>query len=176
MRFRSADRSRVAQIERDLLVVNQLPPYPTFAKWSPSVLAAAKVFAELVEASGVSRLGLRYINRIDFDRSRIDLDDWFTVTPKLPSSWQDTAGSFFVRAERKVSPSLRLILTFGSAPANPGESKLMLDLYAAHSLSSPVPVDRTETLIVEAHSCIEDAFEGSITDKLRSRFRAAPAS
>lgn len=176
MRFRSADRARVVQIESDLVVVNQLRPYPTFADWSPSVLAVARTFAELVEAAGVSRIGLRYINRINLPGSRVNLREWFMVAPQIPSAWEDTSGSFLIRVERKVAENLGLILTFGSAPSAAGESSFMLDLYAVHTLQAPASVESLPPLLEDAHACIEDAFEGSITESLRARFRAAAES
>lgn len=176
MRFRSVDRARVVQVEPELVVVNQLRPYPTFADWSPTVVSVARTFAELVEAKGVSRIGLRYINRIDLPGSRVDLQDWFMVAPQLPSAWKDTAGSFMVRVERKVAEDLELILTFGSAPSEVGESSFMLDLYAIHTLKVLASVESLPPLLEDAHSCIESAFEGSITESLRTRFRTADAT
>ena len=173
MRFRNADRTRVVQVEPDLVVVNQLRPYPTFADWSPTVVAVARTYAELAEARGVSRIGLRYINRIDLPGSRVDLSEWFLVAPRLPSAWQDTAGSFLVRVERKVAEGMDLILTFGSAPSKVGESSFMLDLYAVHTLRAVSSVESLPPLLEDAHSCIESVFEGSITEALRTRFRAA---
>lgn len=174
MRFRNADRTRVVQVEPDLVVVNQLRPYPTFADWSPSVVAVATTYAALVEAKGVGRIGLRYINRIDLPGSRVNLGEWFQVAPQLPAVWRDTAGSFLVRVERKVAEGLDLILTFGSAPSKVGESSFMLDLYAVHTLRAVSSVESLPPLLEDAHSCIESAFEGSITEALRTRFRAAP--
>ena len=175
MRFRSADRTRVAQLEPGIVVVNQLRPYPTFEQWSPSVVEVAKVFATLVGAVGVMRIALRYINQIVLPGTKVDLEDWFLISPKLPPSWQDKAGSFVVRAERRVDSELGIILTFGSAPSGkPDESTFTLDLYATVDLPTPEGVAGIGPRLGQAHQCIEQAFESSIKDALRTRFDTVP--
>lgn len=172
MRFANADRTRLIQVEPNLVVLNQLRPYPKFETWAPVTIAVAEEFAQLTGGSPVGRIGMRYINHIALPGKRVDLDDWFTVAPKLPISWQDEVGSFLVRAQRLITERMSLVLTFGSAPSREGDSAFLLDLYAETAAQPAVPASSIARLLDEAHASIEEAFEGSITQALRDRFHA----
>jgi uncharacterized protein (TIGR04255 family) len=176
LRFRNADRSRVIQVDQGLIVVNQLRPYPTFDDWRPTVIEAARLYQGLVDAQFVRRVGLRYINEIDLPGSRIDLKEWFQVEPKLPAAWEDAAGSFMLRVEKRVDRDVGLVLTFGSATSpSPDIARFALDLYAICKPVAPMLPEEVPGVMDKAHAAIESAFESSITDKLRARFAAPPS-
>jgi len=177
MRFLTAERSRVVQVEPDLVVVNQLRPYPAFSAWAPTVTQVANIYSELTGARRLHRIALRYINQITLPGTRVDLDEWFQVSPRLPPAWNDAAGAFMVRVQRKMTEALGLTLTLGSAPAAEAtESSFLLDLYAVMDLPEGTDSVSIAALLEEAHAGIESAFEGSITSRLRSRFRPADGS
>lgn len=171
MRFSNEARSRLIQLGRDLVVVNQLRPYPHFADWEPVVHDAARTYQELAQPKGLRRIGLRYINQVTLPGARVQLQDHFTVGPRIPPAWNDEHGAFMVRVETHTPSGMKLILTFGSAPAeDPGFSGFLLDLYAIVELRTPRGVDALGPALAEAHDSIEAVFEGSITQELRDRF------
>src|SRR5712692_222149 len=46
MRFAKADNSRVVQLARELLIVNQLLPYPRYEEWREEVRAILDIYRE----------------------------------------------------------------------------------------------------------------------------------
>lgn len=170
MRFTNPERSRLVQVEPRLVVLNQLRPYPQFETWCPLVVQVGEIYAGLTGGEAVARVGMRYINQIDLPGSRVALEDWFEVAPKLPASWKDEVGSFLVRAERFVTSRLGVVLTLASTQGPPNMSSFVLDVYAVNSLASPVGVTAIQSVLEEVHGGIEATFEGSITQALRDRF------
>src|SRR3990172_4896115 len=86
MQFLSEKGDRLIQLGRDLLVVNQLRPYPSFEDWEPVIYAALEVYRDLAQPKGVARLGMRYINRVVIPEPVILMEDYFTVYPHLPTA------------------------------------------------------------------------------------------
>ena len=162
------------QVGLDIVVVNQLAPYPHFEAWKPTIATAARDYAELAQPRGVRRVALRYINVVQFADLRVELEQFFTVAPRIPPAWDDEHGAFLIRIEKLVEPRLRLLMTFGSAsPVPPNRSAALLDIYAIFEPESPINPLNAEDLasaLDRGHNSIEGAFESSITDSLRVKF------
>ncbi len=174
MQFVSDEKHRMIQITRDLLVVNQLHPYPHFETWEPEIYRSLRIYQELAQPKKVARLGVRYINRIVIPEARLRMEDYFTVYPNLPERLGDAHGAFFVRVEApKVEQRHTVLITFGTAP-RPDPSKkgqaFMLDLYDIVDVNAPVDDAALKEQIGQAHDNLVVAFEDSITDRLRELF------
>jgi len=166
------DNSRLIQIEKDLLVVNQLRPYPRFKDWRPVIDEMLKHYSDLAQPAGVQRLGVRYINRIVIPAAKFQMEDYFYLYPEVPQSLGAIHGKFMVRVE--IPPKNKghlLMITFSTAPADsPETSALMLDIYDIFPFSQLLSIEKVDKYIDEAHDNIEMAFETSITEKTRDLF------
>lgn len=172
MQFVASDESRLIQIGRDVLVVNQLRPYPHFEEWEPMIYSSLEKYRKLANPKGIARLGLRYINRVIIPHGQALMEDYFTVYPQLPKAMGDMHGRFMIRVDL---PSQKeghgVLITFGSAPSEkPDEIAHLLDLYDTFKPEQSMAFDAVTAQVKIAHENIEAAFEGSITDKLRTLF------
>lgn len=174
MQFVSDEKHRMIQLAQDLLVVNQLAPYPHFEEWEPDVYQALRVYRELAQPKNVARLGLRYINRVLIPAKQIKMEDYFTIYPNLPQRLGDMHGSFLVRVEVPQSGQAHtVVITFGTAPPPPASDAgqaFMLDLYDILTINQPVDEQAIKRELRHAHDNIVVAFEDSVTDKLRTLF------
>lgn len=170
VRFCSEDRSRIVQVGRDLLVVNQLRPYPHFEQWCPVVAEMMGHYEELVQPGAIGKLVLRYLNHVEVPDAGPDLASWFRLYPQVPDEIGRTE-SFMLRLEiRPQLPGHRLVLTLGSAETtSPATRGVLLDLYDEVTGTQPSMRD-VPRLLDEAHRNIEAAFENTITDQLRRVF------
>jgi len=172
IQFIKDDGSQLVQIEKDLLVVNQLRPYPRFEDWKPTIDKMITLYAELARPNNVKRLGVRYINRIIIPSDKFKMEDYFCLYPEVPQSLGAMHGKFMMRLE--IPPKNKghlLVVTFGTAPAeSPEISAVMFDLYNICTMSTPASSVHVDKCTMEAHENIETAFEKSITDKARSLF------
>ena len=172
MQFISENRDRMIQLGRDLLVVNQLRPYPHFEDWEPVLYSALDICRELARPQGIARIGVRYINKVVIPEPVVRMEDYFTIYPHLPSAMGDAHGAFMVRVELPSQKGGHTVLvTFGSAPADaPEHIAHSLDLYDIFQPPQPVALDDVPKEVRTAHDNIVTAFEGSITERLRQLF------
>ena len=172
IQFRSEKGDRMLQLARDLLVVNQLQPYPSFEDWEPSIGRSLGIYGELARPKGVARLGVRYINRVVVPGTKLQLENYFTVYPQLPKGLGDVHGAFMVRFE--IPPPQNghsVVVTFASAdPGQDGAQAFLLDIYDTCRPSAPLALQDVASEVAKAHDNVEAAFEGSITDPLRGLF------
>jgi uncharacterized protein (TIGR04255 family) len=173
MQFATEKGDRMIQLGRDLLVVNQLRPYPRFDDWEPIIYRSLELYRELAQPKEITRLGLRYINRVIIPLPRIRMEDYFTVYPHLPASMGEEHGAFMVRFELpRQKGGHTVLVTFGSAPADkPGEIAHLLDFYDILRPSQTLSFESIQQEVRTAHDNIETAFEGSITGLLRALFK-----
>ena len=159
------------QLGRDLLVVNRFPPYPRFEAWEPVIHDALATYRKLADPKGISRVGLRYINRIVIPEAKIRMEDYFTIYPQLPPAFGERHGSFLVRVEVPAESGQHSVkITFGSAPPpGPDAMAFLLDLYDIRDGSCDF--EKFEGVVKAAHQHVVDSFEGGITEKLREIFR-----
>lgn len=172
MQFISGEKHRMVQIAQDVLVVNQLAPYPHFEEWELDIYRAMREYNELARPQGFSRIGVRYINHVEIPGPQVRLADLFTIYPNLPPALGDAYGAFMVRVEVPKGDHTVLI-TFGTAPpSGPPEAvqAYALDFYDIIQLESPVDTKVVKKLVEQAHENIVEAFEASITNRLRDLF------
>lgn len=77
MQFFSSDKSALVQVGPDLLTVNHLKPYPTWELFKPLILKNLEIYQAITKPKGFKRIGLRYINKIEFDEHPIELTEYF---------------------------------------------------------------------------------------------------
>lgn len=172
IQFIKSDGSQLVQIEKDLLVINQLRPYPRFEDWKPIIDKMAGIYMDLAKPNNIKRIGVRYINRVIIPSDKFKMEDYFCLYPEVPQSLGAMHGKFMMRLE--IPPKNKghlLVVTFGTTPAELSEvSAEMFDLYDICAIPAHLLLKNVDTYIIEAHENIEMAFENSITDKARALF------
>lgn len=174
MQFVSDEKHRMIQLAQNLLVINQLHPYPHFEEWEPEIYRALRIYRELADPKKVTRLGIRYINRVVIPEERVRMEDYFTIYPNLPETLGDTHGTFVVRVEvPQGEQEHTMLITFGTAPfPHSGQrgQAFVLDLYDILKMNGDVKETAMKKEVHRAHDNIVVAFEDSITDRLRELF------
>jgi len=172
MQFFRSDRSALVQVGPDLLTTNHLRPYRTWEAFKPLILDNLIKYQEISKPKGFKRIGLRYINKIEFEKGPIELTDYFNFYPFIPSGLPQMHETFQVRVEIPYQGGRdRLLLTLASMiPEKPEILSLMLDLDYIMAIPDRISIDQASDWIENAHSAVENAFEACITDKTRTLF------
>lgn len=179
LELRNEAGSQLVQLAQDLLVVNQLQPYPeSFEHWEPRIYSLLDSYNTVAMPARIKRIGVRYINNIVIPGKRVQLEQYFTIYPQLPPSLGDSHGQFMIRFEVPTREGEHHILyTFGSAPAPDADSHaFLLDLYDISSGGIAPDREAVSSRVRKARALLEGAFEDSITDKLRDIFRGGVPS
>jgi uncharacterized protein (TIGR04255 family) len=165
------DRKMLIQLGPRLLVINALKPYPGWEGFKPRIIKAWEALQQVVEVRGLERIGLRYINQIELPTQEVNLEEYFEFYPFVGKRLPQQMVFFILGAEFPYvgdRDRCRVQLT----PAAAKESKIAAILDIDYFLARPRAIEMSEVLdwIEEAHSRVEEIFEGCITDKLREMF------
>jgi len=170
MQFIRSDESAMVQVAPNLLVVNQLRPYSSWKDFKASVLHRLADYVAIAEPAGIKRVGLRYINRFEFDEVEFDFARLFAASPYLPPGLKDIVGPFFLRVEVPKGETDRLLLTMGTVdPAEESQVAILLDLDHVSLCNLPVEEEVLSAHLDLAHQRVEEAFESCLTAELRER-------
>jgi uncharacterized protein (TIGR04255 family) len=172
VRFSREDESRLVQVARDLLVVNQLRPYTHFEDWRAVVHATLRLYRELAAPVGIARLAVRYINLIPVSSASIRMKDFFRIYATIPEELGGDHGPFLLHLVMlPVCRNHQLTITLGTNPAASAEApSILLDLYDVVSLAGRDAFTELQRLLDEAHANIVHTFENTITDAARTLF------
>jgi len=106
--LRSGDGRDVAQIRRDGFSFHRLSPY---TDWSSVVAEAQRLWQSYLRRAPVelvTRVAVRYINRIDIPLPITDLGQYLTEPPRLPEAFPQELCSFLIRyvvRDREINAS-----------------------------------------------------------------------
>ena len=173
-RFISGDKRTVVQARRHGLAVSALEPYPGWEALRDETARLWARYRALVGPSLITRLGIRYVNRLVLPFKGVQLREFLQVFPAIGEVLPNRIGNFLLRVEilPPNDPNVRLIVTEGRElnPANDRVS-IVLDL----DVGKPVEIDPTDESALaneleRLHVIGNDAFEGCITDKARELF------
>jgi uncharacterized protein (TIGR04255 family) len=167
----SEDRKTVIQLGPRVLAINVLQPYPSWPDFKARIEKAWNHLRELVQPRGLERIGLRYINRVDFGVPDVRLEDYFDLYPFVGSRLPQRLASFVVMTEFAYHDNRdRLRAQLMPGVAGQGKPSIYLDLDYFTIGPGKVEVPDVLTWVQEAHLRVEEVFEGCITDRLRAMF------
>jgi uncharacterized protein (TIGR04255 family) len=169
--FVSADKQQQYQVTADGLTFNRLAPY---IGWAAFREEARKIWTQFKSVLGdavvVSRLGLRYINRIEIPANGpVELGDYFTTVPHAAPELPQPMTGFFMRIETplpSVDGALAVVVA-GTPAKKPAHVGVLLDIDVSKTVSSAVSDDEMWSTIELLRDAKNAAFEACITDKTR---------
>ncbi|MCZ6675518.1 MAG: TIGR04255 family protein [Verrucomicrobia bacterium] len=93
-RFISNEKNQLVQFRRDGFTYNRLSPYPSWEDVRNESKRLWDVYCQVAKGFDVSRLALRYINKIEFNPLEEELTDIFTSEVCIPQKLDLEVGSF----------------------------------------------------------------------------------
>jgi uncharacterized protein (TIGR04255 family) len=170
----SLDRSRVLNFNVEHVLFSQLAPYPGWDEFIRRVKRDWEWFRKRVGIHPVSRVGVRYINRIDVPEQRIRPDDYLSVTPRIPDVLGGAVEAYSMQVEVPLAKEgkRRIKLTTGTVARNvvPGSVGLLLDIDVIDLDGLPTKTDDGWALLEELRKAKNHIFEASVTDAARKLF------
>lgn len=171
-RLTGPDGDEIAIIQRQGLSIAKLAPYTQWEFLRDRFGAAWKLWKEETGKQQVSRIGVRYINRIDIPQvpnDAIDLSKYVRIYPAVPNGPLSTLRNFQVLVQASVEQgNWQTNVTVQSAPAAlVGTNAMVLDIDVYNE--GPIPQRENElfALLEEARPIKNAIFENCITDETR---------
>jgi len=169
----SEDERQFARIGERFLSIHRVEPYTSWAEFKPVIEKALGALNAVAEPSGFQRVGLRYLNRIEFPLDRVEVEEHFTfclhVGEDLPQDYGPFMAGALFEDFREGRNSLRMQLSSAS-PGPEGQINVMLDLDYFLTDPESLTADEVPSWLSDAHEAIKKAFFASITDKTMGLF------
>jgi uncharacterized protein (TIGR04255 family) len=174
-RFFSSDKSAVVQARRDGFAFSKLPVYTDWEVWQPEAKRLWQRYREIAKPDRITRVAVRYINRVLIKRAGFDLGEYFRCFPEIPNSF-GAISAFLMRLELP-QPGFEggvLILNQGILDEKMVDSvPVLLDFDLSRRVDMSPADDRVWDEIESLHLRENKLFEDSITDRAREIFDAA---
>ena len=144
VRLDSTDKAFVVLARVDGLSVSKLAPYDTWEGLRDMARDVWPVYTKALNPAAITRIGVRYINRIELREELIDFDKVLTAGPKIPSAMPQALTEFFSRI---VVPIF--------------DRDATVTISQTFQPSAPIPQDarRWASVIVDVDAFVERAFE-----------------
>lgn len=168
MRFRHKDRPILLQVAPLLFTVNVLPVYPGWDAMKRDVASAWRRARDAMAPAAVTRIGLRYINRIEPLTEDEAPSSWFKASDFVPEGVLRSRGAFLTRVESQIDDQNRVIVTFGeSCPSAENTQRgIVLDIDRIAEGMFSTDEDRLLFEMDRLHEEVWKIFEASQTPRL----------
>lgn len=172
--FYAEEGNQIVQIAENLIVFNQLTPYLSFHTWKSTFYDALDTYIRLVLPQTVEHIGVRYLNHITIPLSRFQMSDYFTIYPHVPLGSGNVHGDFLINCVVPQSDEGHILTysfnNFVPETSDASRQVFLLDLYDQASFGRMLSESEFKDHVRVAHGNVVQAFEGSITDRLRNLF------
>jgi uncharacterized protein (TIGR04255 family) len=168
-RFTSADGKNIFQARSDGFTLSRLAPYES---WEPFRDEARRLWSGYRKRFGpaqITRLAVRYINRIDMPGNRVDLKRYLRTAPEVsPDLPQDVEGLFLqIRIPQTDIQSHALVNEAIVPPVREGVLSVVLDIDLFRANNVPGDEEGIWQFFDVLHTRKNDIFEACITDDTR---------
>jgi uncharacterized protein (TIGR04255 family) len=173
LKFPTSDGTRLVSVGRNVLGVSSLRPYEGWDSLFPRVTRALEAYQEVASHLSITRVGVRYINRIVVPGSGIDLGRYFKCLPPHVPGLPGGPGNFLTRVEYSYEDEATLLLNYAAVDSPEGSSAFLLDLDVAWQADDGKrTIDEAVSLVGDLRNRERSAFEALITDDTRRLFDA----
>ncbi len=169
MRYKHSKQNLTIQLSKNTFSVNILSKYVGWENMKKYILQYWDVLIKTYELQEISRIGLRYINKIEKESQDDLVGKWIEKNEYVPETIINSSGRFFLRLEKPIDKQTVAILTLGEAVKN--QSKLGSVIFDIDCVYEK-PTESTtniDSIIEGLHENVWAIFSKSISKKLASR-------
>jgi uncharacterized protein (TIGR04255 family) len=170
--FLKENRLSLVQIGQNLLAINCLKPYPGWDAFRPQIKQAYDAISEITEITGIDRIALVYIDKMDIPEKQIDMKDYFKFYPQLGGELPQTHNNFVIGCDfpyNKNRDICKLQLT-SALPEKKENLAFLLTTEYFLARKKSIPPAEAMDWINEAHTVLKGMFKGCITEKMENIF------
>lgn len=177
----AADHQQVAVLNPGAFAVSQLAPYEGWGPFSDRIRRDWKTFVEKVGRRRLSRLGMRYINRIDIPINEqlgnnpiiIDQSQYVRITMKVPDGFGEEFGYAISAHFRRPDVPANVTVNTSVIPGVvvPRHMSINLDIDVGVEANIPQSDEGLLGMLEKMRDIKNFFFEESITDNARSLFQ-----
>jgi uncharacterized protein (TIGR04255 family) len=171
-RLFSEDGTDVVWVRPQGICISRLTPYKGWEHFRQNAQDAWTKWRNVIGMRDVTRIGLRYINRIDIpvpESGRLRIEDFLLLSP----SYRDPNQSFYsytIQTQLPLDEFVLVINTGSAPPALINHLSYLFDLDVSKEGDLPRAEDDVWALVDRMRISKNDVFESYITDATRRLF------
>jgi uncharacterized protein (TIGR04255 family) len=172
-RFKAADGKTIAQFRVDGFTFNRLPPYTRWEQLFPQAMELWRIYWETAHPVTVTRLALRYINRIHLPGDGANFDTYLRAGPVVPPEVPQTLTGFLTRVtvvdhETQILANIAQALEVSARTQQPSVI-LDIDAFKTGQFASDDPV--IETVLGQLRAFKNLLFFNFVTEEALSKYQ-----
>jgi uncharacterized protein (TIGR04255 family) len=163
----NSEGTQLWQASADMFAANRRAPYKGWTKFRPHILKGLELYRQLANPTQAGALVMQYINRFALDKEMPEPSDAFLfVPPKI--KYGDTFHTFLCQSIQQFTSQENIAVTTTRDLSVTNGVAVVLDI--RYTIMNPNLITEVLVALIDnAHARISEAFESSITDKLRER-------
>ena len=167
MRYQHAFRNVLLQLSENRIVVNILPRYPGWQQVREDIRYAWENTRAVVDPERITRIGLRYINRIERSAPSETLDAWLVPNEYIPHGVLRSQPGFVAHVEVRHDQENRVRLTVGDQePSSGGYGAFIFDIDRMTERDIAPDTGSVLDVTTELHDHVWDIFQSARGDRL----------
>ncbi len=168
----NSDSSNIVQVKRNAISVSRLPPYEDWTKLISSLKKHYEWYTSK-QFKPLSRIGVRYINRIDIpaETGKIEVEDYFKIFPHVPKTKFPDLNHFLMQTITAIDDDKVLTINFHSTETPLLKHiSMVFDLDVAQQANLPVSNSKLYNLLDVIRDKKDIFFEDLLTAKCKRLF------
>lgn len=171
---RSPDGRRLVQVRQDGYTFNRLKPYDRWETMRDEAREHWERYVEMFVPEAVTRLGLRYINRLELPLPFTDFREYVKTAPDIAEELPQAVSGFFMQLEIP-DPQRQLMAsvteTIEPPLQDPARVPLILDIDVVHGAGYPPTAPAIWETFEKMRQYKNEIFFRSVTPKAKELFR-----
>jgi uncharacterized protein (TIGR04255 family) len=170
----SDNQTDIVNVSQNSLAVARLAPYEGWDILHNKFVTAWKSWKKVARTQLISRIGVRYINRIDIPKGEeaINLEDYLTFCPNTPNLSDFPITDYLIQVTQQINESWFATIT-SKTISSPliNKMSLLLDIEVFRDKNLPLKDEDLWTVIDETHTIKNTVFKSCITPKTEELFK-----
>ena len=172
-RFTHASRPLILQLSENVFSVNVLPVYPGWSSMREDVVTAWSQARSVLKPAKVTRVGLRYINRIERKKPDETPSEWLSAGDYISAGVLRSKGAFLSRVESHIDQENVLIVTVAEIQSDDTDAMrpIVLDIDRIVEKQLSVKNDALLKEMDSLHEHVWQVFESAMTPRLAKQLK-----
>lgn len=169
--YRSESDNLIVQLRLEGFACSRLAPYDRWETFRDTARAMWSRYVEVSKPHATTRVAVRFINRIPVPGAIHDFREFVTIHPSTPWDLTSPPAGLFLQIRRTIGENVSMVLNEAVVVSESSDVAIVLDFDVFSEGERDFDPEAVWNQIEQLHVIVDEAFESSITDRVRSEIR-----
>lgn len=167
--FFSIDERQSFQVRKDGFTFSRLAPYTGWEAFSSEARKLWEHYRSVVPVDTITRLGVRYVNRLDLPLPIGDFKDYLRTVPEVSPDLPQGLSGYFMQLQipQEVIGGMLVLNQAMLPPSAPNVASVLLDIDLFRNVDVPSEDEAIWEFFKQLRACKNHIFEACITEKAK---------